>query len=156
MPTRSPPCPLAQLWARPHPDALWSASRRGPLSAWWPTCFSQPFWCPNVRGSSCSAGAAQAVAVAAYRDEHLLDQFRAIGDQVLEALVDREDCEHGIAAHKGVAMLKVVFYGRDERLEDLSLLELAEESKCAAADVLVRVREVIPQVVAAGSGGTRS
>ena len=87
----------------------------------------------------------------AYRDEDLFNQLGAVGDQVFKAFVDREDCEHSIAAHKGVTVLKVILDGRDERLKDLSLLKLAEESKRAAADVFVRMREVVPQVVAAGS-----
>mmetsp|Transcript_20223 Transcript_20223/g.51199 ORF Transcript_20223/g.51199 Transcript_20223/m.51199 type:complete len:491 (-) Transcript_20223:435-1907(-) len=59
------------------------------------------------------------------RLEHLLDEGGAVGEQLLETLVDREAREHRVTPHEGVAVLEVVLDRRDERLEDLRLLELA-------------------------------
>ena len=54
---------------------------------------------------------------------------------MLKRSEDGEDREHRVAAHKGVAMLEVGLDGGDEWLQDLRLLELAQEAQGAAADV---------------------
>ena len=64
--------------------------------------------------------------------------------------------EHRVPAHERVPVLQVVLHHRDQWLEDLCLLELAQEAQRAPADVLVRVHQVIPQVVTArGAEGRR-
>ena len=62
---------------------------------------------------------------------HLLDERGPIRQQLLEALIDGEAREHSVAAHERVAVLEVVLDGGDERLEDLRLLELAQEAQRA-------------------------
>ncbi|QCD77371.1 hypothetical protein DEO72_LG1g994 [Vigna unguiculata] len=66
----------------------------------------------------------------------------------LRKLVDGHDNENGVAADEGVAMLEVREDGRDERLDDLRLIEAVEEAEGDAADVLVRVLEVVAEVLA--------
>lgn len=63
-------------------------------------------------------------------------------------VVDGHDGEDGVAADEGVAMLEVREDGRDERLDDLRLIEAAEEAEGDAADVLVGVLEVVAEVLA--------
>jgi len=52
-----------------------------------------------------------------------------------------------IAADEGVTMLEVGEDGRDERLDDLRLIEAAEETEGDTADVLVGVLEVVAEVL---------
>lgn len=82
-----------------------------------------------------------------FRQQHFLHQLRPIGEQVLKRAEDGKHSEHGIAPHEGVTVLQILLDGGHERLEDLGLLELAEEAKRAAANVLVRVHQVVAQPV---------
>jgi len=66
----------------------------------------------------------------------------------LGKLVDGHDGEDGVAADEGVAMLEVGEDGGDERLNDLRLIEAAEETEGDAADVLVGVLEVVAEILA--------
>ena len=62
--------------------------------------------------------------------------------------VDGHDGEHGVPAHEWVAVLEVGEDGRDERLNDLGLVEAAEEAERDAADVLIGVLEIVAEILA--------
>ena len=55
--------------------------------------------------------------------------------------------ENSIAANEGVAMFEIILDHRNERFQDLILLQLAEEAQRASAYVLVGVVKIVAQVV---------
>ena len=61
----------------------------------------------------------------------------------MSAPVDGEDSHDGIASHVGVPVLQTGLDGRHQRLQQLGLLQLAQEAQRRAADVLVRVLQVL-------------
>ncbi|QCD76624.1 hypothetical protein DEO72_LG4g2239 [Vigna unguiculata] len=82
--------------------------------------------------------------------EESVDDLRCIVEQLLSLrkLVDGHDSENGVAADEGVVMLEVGEDGRDEKLDDLRLIEATEETEGDAANVLVGVLEVVAEVLA--------
>jgi hypothetical protein len=86
-----------------------------------------------------------------YGVEEVEDELGSVGNEEREGLVDAVDGQHGIAAHIGVAVLEVGAHGGHQRLEDLCLLELAQEAQRAAPHVLVRVVEIVTEVRAVRS-----
>ena len=80
--------------------------------------------------------------------EELIDQVRGIRDQVRYVDEDRVDGEHGVAADEGVAVGQVLLDGSHPRLDKLGLLHLGHEAEGAAPDVLVRVVQVVQDLVA--------
>ncbi|GMN48127.1 hypothetical protein TIFTF001_017308 [Ficus carica] len=82
--------------------------------------------------------------------EEFLDDLGGVDEQLvaLGEAEDGHDGEDGIAADEGVAVLEIGENGRDERLDDLGLVEAAEEAESDAADVLVGMLEVVAEVLA--------
>ena len=77
-----------------------------------------------------------------------MEEIWGIRNEGLMLLVDHVDGQDGVAAHIRVAVLEAGSDRRDKRLEDLGLLELAEEAKCAATNVLIRMLKIVPQGIA--------
>ena len=80
--------------------------------------------------------------------EEVEDDLGGVGQQVVEASVETENGEDGVAAHVRVAMVQVVLHRGHERLQQFDVLELAHEPQSTPADVLVGVVEVVPEGVA--------
>lgn len=80
--------------------------------------------------------------------EEVSNDLRRVGHEEVEVLVDGEDGEDGIASHVRVLVLKALTNRGHERLEQLGLLELAEEAQRRAFDELVRVLQVLAVRVA--------
>lgn len=82
--------------------------------------------------------------------EHLLDDLGRLIQQVLPIgePIQGHDREDRIAADEGVAVLQILDDRRDQGLDDLDLVEAAEEAEGDAADVLVGVLEVVAEVLA--------
>ena len=59
------------------------------------------------------------------------------------APVDGEDGHDGVSADVGVPVLQTRLDGRHQRLQQLRLLQLAQEAQRRAADVLVRVLQIL-------------
>ncbi len=102
-----------------------------------------------------------------------LDDFRGIWNQMLEILENREDRHHSVAANLGmtewkhwycthtalsiksekrytstyvaVTVVETLLDGGNEWLNDLGLLELAEEAQSGATNKLVRVLEILAE-----------
>mmetsp|Transcript_3100 Transcript_3100/g.8470 ORF Transcript_3100/g.8470 Transcript_3100/m.8470 type:complete len:332 (-) Transcript_3100:112-1107(-) len=67
---------------------------------------------------------------------------------VSEQVVYRLDTHRSAAPHERVPVLQVAQYRRNQRLQDLKLLDPAQEPQRHSPQVLVRVLEVVPQVLA--------
>lgn len=82
--------------------------------------------------------------------QELLHRLRRLGQHVLSIgqSVDCVDSQHRVAPHEAVAVLQVGHDRRDERFDDLRLLDAAQEAQRDAADVFVRVLQVVAQVLA--------
>ena len=80
--------------------------------------------------------------------EEVGNDLRRVGHEEVEVLVDGEDGEDGIASHVRVLVLKALTNRGHERLEQLGLLELAQEAQRRAFDELVRVLQVLAVCVA--------
>lgn len=66
----------------------------------------------------------------------------------MRKLVDGHHGEDGVAADERVAVFEVGENGRNERLNDLRLVESTQESEGYTSDVLVRVLEIVAEVLA--------
>ena len=78
-----------------------------------------------------------------------LHHLVAVGhERRAEVLAHVERRERRVLAHVRVAVVEALLDRRHERLEDLGLLDLAQEAQHAAAHVLVRVVQVVAQRVA--------
>ena len=63
-------------------------------------------------------------------------------------LVDAVDCQHSVAAHIRVPVLQACKDGRDEWLKNFLFPYSTEESECDAPYVLIRVLQVVTQILA--------
>ena len=85
----------------------------------------------------------------ALRREEGVDELGGVGDEVLVLAEDGEDGEDGVLADVGVPVLEAGADGGDEGLEELDVArDLLEEAEGCAANVLVRVLEVVADGVA--------
>lgn len=76
--------------------------------------------------------------------EEIGDQLRRVGDEKVEVLVNGEDGHDGVSAHVGVPVLQAGADGGHEGLQQLGLLQFAEEPQGGPADELVGVLQVFP------------
>lgn len=78
------------------------------------------------------------------------NEVGGVGDEGGRVLVDGCYGENGILPYVGMTMLETGPRRGEERLEELGFPQLAKEAQCVAADILVRVLQVVPDAVAAG------
>jgi hypothetical protein len=67
------------------------------------------------------------------------EELGRVWDEVLVVLVDGKDGEDGVLSDVGVAILHAASDGRDQRLEQLSLVNLLDGTEGSSSDVLVGV-----------------
>lgn len=81
--------------------------------------------------------------------EDTFNDLRSICKELLTLgkLVDGHDSKNCIASNERVTVLNVGENGGNERFDDLSLGKAAEESERHTSDILVRMLQVIPQVL---------
>jgi len=72
-----------------------------------------------------------------------LQQQLALGE-----LVDGIDRQHSTAAHVGVPVLQVAEDGWNQGLQDLFFPYAAQKAQGHAPDVLIRVLQIVPQILA--------
>lgn len=79
--------------------------------------------------------------------EEFLDELWSVRDEKLKLLKNGMHGKDSITSHERMAMLEILTNGGDEGLEDLSVVDLADESEGAAPCILVRMDEFIPDHV---------
>ena len=77
--------------------------------------------------------------------EKVGDQLGRVRDEKVKVLVDGEDGHDGVAAHVGVPVLQAGADGGHEGLQQLGLLQLAQEPQGGPPDELVGVLQVFPE-----------
>jgi hypothetical protein len=82
--------------------------------------------------------------------EEALDGLGRVHEEHVAAghLVNPIHAHHRVASHERMAVLEARDDGRDQRLQDLTLLDPAQETESGAAEELVRVLEVVAEVLA--------
>jgi len=91
---------------------------------------------------------------------YLFSQHTRHPQTLLHPLVEGVDGQHRVAAHVAVAVLQIGEDGGHEGLQDLLLLDAAQEAQRDAADVLIGVLQVVAQILTnqdlvGGGGGGR-
>lgn len=78
--------------------------------------------------------------------EHKLSSIR---DQLRKVLDDGINGQHSVSSDVGMSVLKVGSDSFNERLEQLLVVQLAEETKCTSSHVLIGIVQVTQQSVTA-------
>mmetsp|Transcript_4291 Transcript_4291/g.10190 ORF Transcript_4291/g.10190 Transcript_4291/m.10190 type:complete len:290 (-) Transcript_4291:68-937(-) len=76
-----------------------------------------------------------------------VDEVSGVRDQGVRGSIAVVNCQHGISSHIRVAVLQVALHRRDERFQNLRLLELGQKAQGASTNKLIRVVEIIAQHV---------
>jgi len=81
-------------------------------------------------------------------EKEAVDDFWRIWEEEFEFLVNAIDSKNSVSSNVGVSVLQVALNGRNQRFDELGLLQFADVTKSGASDVLVGMIEIVSQEIA--------